>query len=285
MSYMNLREIRTHETMFAQSQDAKWVKRHASFLEKLHLLKLSEKKELFSPAFETEEKEEIPVTYLKNTKSALKKLVKKTNETIFLIENGREGEKIFQNRVKEYTDYSPDIFFPVLEKIFCAYIKKKDAQIPLGEIYVLAPPPFACRIISLLYPYARLFTVISHEEYQGKMYDEIYFKHGTLIRQMEVFNNDVRGDCAVIRMSGEHVPLWIKCPVLDMGCQPQRAARSLIMKDIYITDDFLSETEKEWGGKAGAVLFSLLGKKPSENAKVNIGKKADKIFLLDTNAF
>jgi hypothetical protein len=67
-------------------------------LEKLHLLKLSEKKELFSPAFETEEKEEIPVTYLKNTKSALKKLVKKTNETIFLIENGREREKIFQNK-------------------------------------------------------------------------------------------------------------------------------------------------------------------------------------------
>lgn len=248
----------------------------------LHLLKLTEKKELFSPAFEIEHKEEISVTYLKNTKTALKKLVKKTNETIFLIENGREGEKIFQNKIKEYSDYSPDVFIPVLEKMFCEYIKKNKMEFPLGEIYIIAPPPDAHKIISLLYPYARLFTVISHESYQGKMYDEIYFKHGTLIRQMEVFNNDIKTDCAVIRLSDVLVPFWLKCPVIDMECEPQEGIRSLILKDVCITDDFSYQAEKEWGGRAGGAFFSLLGKKPSENAKVNIGKKADKIFLLDT---
>ncbi len=249
------------------------------------MLKLSENKELFSPAFETEEKDKISVTYLKNTKSALKKLVKKTEKKSFLIENGRHKEKIFQNKIKEVTHYSPDVFFPVLEKTFCTYIKKKDAEIPLGEIYVIAPPPDAYRIISLLYPYARLFTVISREEYQGKMYDEIYFKHGTLIRQMEVFNNDVREDCAVIRLAGTHVPLWLKCPILDMGCDSKEGARSLIMKDICIKDDFLSVAEKEWGGNAGAVFYTLFGKIPSQKAKVNIAQKADKIFLLDTTEF
>ena len=176
----------------------------------------------------------------------LEKLIKKKKGTRLLLESGRAGERLFQDNIKEYTDYSPDVFFSVLEKIFCTYIKKKNVEIPLGEIYVIAPPTFACRIISALYPYARLFTVISHEGYQGKIYDELYFKHGTLIRQMEVFNNDVRSDCAVVRLSGEHVPLWLKCPILDMGCEPQEGARSLIMKDVCITDDFLFEAEKEW---------------------------------------
>ncbi len=254
-------------------------------MESPYLLKLSEGRELFSPPFELQENGEIPIACIKNRRSALRKLIKKSNTAEFLIECKKENEKLFQNKVKEYTDFSPGIFFPVLEKIFREYIKKYGAELPLGEIYVIAPPAFACKIISLLYPYARLFTVISHEEYQGKMYDEIYFKHGTLIRQMEVFNNDVREDCAAVRMSGERVPLWLKCPVLDMGCDAMDGARSLIMKDVCITDDFLFEAEKEWGGKAGATFFTLLGKKPSENAKVNIDKKADKIFLLDTNAF
>lgn len=249
------------------------------------MLKLLEKKEIFSPAFEIKEKEEIFVTYVKNTRSALKKLIKKRKETSFLIESGREREKLFQNKAKEYTDFPPDVFFPVLEKIFCTYMKKQKMDFPLGEIYVIAPPIYACKIISLIYPYSRLFTVISSEEYSGRIYDEIYFKHGTLIRQMEVFNNDVRADCAAIRISGEGVPLWLKCPILDMGYDAKEGRRTLILKDVCITDEFLLQAEKEWGGRAGGTFFSLFGKNPSENAKVNIFQKADKIFLLDTDTF
>ncbi len=249
------------------------------------ILKLFENKELFSAPFEVKENKAISVVCVKNRRSTLRKFVKKSKITDVLIESKKENEKIFQNKVKEYTSFSPDVFFPVLEKIFCEYLKKYGVEFPLGEIYVIAPLNYACRIISALHRYSRLFTVISREEYQGRMYDEIYFKHGTLIRQMEVLNNDVREDCAVIRMSGERVPLWLKCPILDMGNDAAENPRTLIMKDVHITDEFSHQAENEWGGKAGASLFSLFGKKPSENAKVSIGEKADKIFLLDTNAF
>lgn len=250
-----------------------------------YLLKLSEGRELFSPPFELRANGEIPIACIKNRRSALRKLIKKSNTAEFLIECKKENEKLFQNKVKEYTDFSSGIFFPILEKIFREYIKKYGAELPLGEIYVIAPPLIACDIISVLYPYSRLFTVISCEEYQGRKYDEIYFKHGTLIRQMEVFNNNIKADCAAIRMSGERVPLWLKCPILDMWSDAAENPRALIMKDIRISDDFSRQAEKEWGGKAGASLFSLFGKKPCENARISIGEKADRIFLLDTNAF
>lgn len=251
----------------------------------LLLLKLLQRSELFSSPFEIKENEAISVACVKNRRSALRKLVKKSGIAEFLIESKKENEKLFQNKVKEYTSFSPDAFFPVLEKIFCEYIKKYAMEFPLEEIYVIAPPTYACDIISSLHPYSRIFTVISHEEYQGRLYDEIYFKHGTLIRQMEVFNNNVKEDCTVVRMTGERVPLWLKCPILDMGSDAAPNPNSLIMKDVCITDDFSQQAEKEWGGKAGASFFSLFGKIPSQNAKVSIGEKADRIFLLDTNEF
>lgn len=249
------------------------------------LLKLSEKRDAFSPPFVIKEDEDISVAYVRNRRRALRKFVKKSKAADIIIENKKENEKLFQNRVKEYTSFSPDIFLPLLEKIFREYIKKYKMELPLDEIYVIAPPFDACKIICALHPYSRIFTVISREEYQGRMYDEIYFKHGTLIRQMEVFNNDIKEECAVIKTAGERVPLWLRCPVLDMGRDDSESANTLIMKNVHITDDFSHKAEKEWGGKAGASFFSLFGKTPSQNAKVSIGEKADRIFLLDTNDF
>lgn len=249
------------------------------------LIKLLKNGELFSPPFEINEEEEIAQVFLRNKKRALSKMYRALSVKSFLIEQGGEKEKIFQNRIMEYRGDNNEVFLPLLEKVIKKEAKEKGINLPLGELYIIAPPPEACRVIFVLKELSRLFTVISPVDASGKIYDELYFKYGCIIRQMPIFNNDVRSDSAVLRLSGEKIPAWIKSVSFDLCSDEKRDKRSIKLEKIRVRDSFTEKIESLWGGKAGTDMFSLFGRIPDKDAKMSFNEKADKIFLLDTSAF
>ncbi len=222
-----------------------------------------------------------PVT-MRNSKRAVRKVKKMFSDADILLKKGSEKEKIISGKIKKKNNFSCDVILPVIEKICRQMTEKYKLSLPLQEVYIMASPPFACAMVVCLLDIAKVFTVVSPETPFLNMYDEIYFKHGTIIRHLPQFNTCLSQNSMIIRCNNEDFPLWSKIPIIDMCEKAEITDFMLRIGDVMVKDDSINYIADKWGGIPGISLYDFFGLIPSEKVIVDINKKADEIFLLDT---
>lgn len=254
-------------------------------MKKTAILTLSKTRKIFKPAYISQEYGNISVLTVKNNVRAISRLKKSHRETDFLILHGEENEKIWKNKCKIKKGICYKTALPVLEKICRQVAVKYGITLPFSEIYVQAAPPVACIITTCLSGLSRVFTVISEESPLVSAYDELYFKHGTIIRHLPEFNNNISDDSIIIRCCEDELPLWAEIPVIDFSGRTDCGKISVKPEDIYVCGDNIRNLAKLWGGKTGLEFYELIGEVPGIDADIDINISADKIFLLDTDGF
>ncbi len=242
-------------------------------------------KNFFTPLYVADDYGKIELLTVKNSFRAIKKLKKYYSEKALLISHGEENEKIWKNRIKNKRGISYRTALPVLEKICRQAAEKHNIPIPLREIYIMANPAEACEITACLTGISKIFTVISPLCPLTTVYDELYFKHGTIIRQLPDFNNNLSEDSVIIRTVDDDLPLWAKIPVIDFSDTASPENLAIMPENIYVSDEKISALAEILGGKCGLGFYELIGEIPSVDAEVDINIAADKIFLLDTRRF
>ena len=285
MTYRSFRKTKTQETVFAPERDAMRGQRHVAFLKKTAVVSLLKSKRIFTPAYNIQEHADVSLLTVKNSLRAIKKLIKFSSGTNLIVSHCDENEKIWKNKHTRKKGVSYKTALPVLEKICRQTAEKYNIQIPFEEIYVMASPHIACTLTTCLTGLSKVFTVISEESPLTNAYDELYFKHGTIIRHLPIFNNSISEDSIIIRCSEDDLPSWKKIPVIDFSERIACSNLSVNPKNIYVNDENIAALAKLWGGKSGLELYELMGMVPGADAEVNINISADKIFLLDTDEF
>ena len=251
-------------------------------MNKAIIIETCEKSGMFSQAFDYKEFEKTVLLTVKNKNSALRKTARLFEDRNIIVSNRHKESKIFSEKLKPYNTLSHDAIFPVINKISRQAAEKFGQKLPLEEVFIIAQPLFACQLISFLHEISRLFTIVSPKETLVKMYDELYFKNGTLIRQIPEIRNISKGDSMIICCERGVTCAEHKIPIIDLyDSQPYRE-NVLHITDISICDDGISEMQRLWSGKSGILLYNLLGIIPSEHAQVDINNTPDRIFLLDT---
>ena len=246
------------------------------------ILSLAEKRGTFRSCYIQREYENISLVEIRNNRHALNKLSARLKDENVIIRCGEENSRIYNGRVQPYTKVSVETILPVLEKICFQTIQKFNLEYPLEEICIIAGPSDACKIVSTVNFMSRIFTVVSETENDARMYDEVYFKYGAPIRHMSDFKNDLPENSLIINCMKKNIPLYLKRPVINMSESNYCSSLCVNAFKIHIEDSSILTIEKYWGGVSSAFVYSLTEEKPSENAIVDINKKADEIFLLDT---
>ncbi len=254
-------------------------------MEKNIVLKIAERKGVFSHAYEYSEYEDAAVVVVKNKTSALRRLARRKGEENIIVACPDVSRRVFENKIKEYNNISEEVVVSVIEKICRQSAKKFSMPIPFGEIYVAAPHHLAYCIINALCGLSRLFTVVSPNEINGRIYDELYFKQGTIIRHIPYFNNDIRDDAIIIRCDEEEMNYPPNTVLIDFCKQAAQGKNILNARGVYIYDESICDIQRLWGGDSGAALYTLMEKIPDKEAVLDINRRTDKIFLLDTEAF
>ncbi len=254
-------------------------------MKKTGILSLNNKKNIFIPPYEINEYENLQQIIMKKSLRVLKKakpILKSINPVIAC---GYENEEIFSERKIVFDEISVKHILPVLEKLLRQSAEKFHLQLPLKEIYIMSSAAQGCAMISVLNGISRIFTIVSEEKPLISYYDEIYFKHGTIVRHLPEFNNNITGESVIIRLNSGPLPSWTKTPVIDFSDKPSCRKDIVRVREANVIDEKINIFQTLWKGCAGIEAFGLLDMLPSENAAVNIYKKADKIFLLDTKKF
>lgn len=254
-------------------------------MRKVTVLSSDSNRGIFAPNYELHESENITKAVVKNTTRAVRKIKRIMQGETVIITYGNEISKSLVGSAVKYENYSYRRIIPVLKKICRQAALKYKKEIPFEDFYIMASPSIACEIIDFVYNLSRIFTVISDEETAPGIYDELYFKYGTLIRQIPTFNNNIAVDAIVIRCDAGAYPTWAEIPVIDMSPAPISSNLCVNAGEIYVYDERVSELCRAWGGCSGLNLYELLDEYPSSDSGVNINKTADEIFLLDTREF
>lgn len=234
---------------------------------------------IFAPSVRIEDAGDVKIAYVKDNLRSARKLYDIANGRTVLLEEGCLRKC---GAYKKSTISSREITLPVLDKIVSAVAKKYFTAFPIEEIYVMADPICAAQIIAAIRTLARLFTVVSPLETVGKMYDELYFKHGCVIRHIPSFNNADWENAVVIKCDGEDsIARWIRSPVISLDKCSSVTDKTFLAGSIHITDERTKKIEKLLGIKSGAPLYAALEIVPCENAEIYIGEKCSEIFTLD----
>lgn len=248
------------------------------------ILNVAEKKSCFGHALQCDKYENISVITIKKRKRALKKIFKTLPNQNILINNLIKDEYILNNCIKEYNEISYKTVFSVINKICRCTASKYGIQLPFEEIYIYAIPKIAYKIITRLMDIGRMFTIVS-EEPPGKEADELYFEHGCIIRHIKKAERRNISDSVVIRVDNMVDLTFVSSPIINVAETPVLGDKVIDARSIYVFDDRLLMLCRLWGGNSSLKLYNLVGEMPPENAKVDINKTADRIFLLDMNQF
>ena len=232
----------------------------------------------FVPKIEYEIESFPPCVYIKDSVGAAKQVSKKfRNKKIICEKSCFQNEKT-KHLIKEYEKCDEGILLKVFEYSFYSSLEKFGLKAPLLEICIAANPQQAVEIIKCIRHAARLFTVVFPNEYSGKLYDELYFKYGVVIRQVKTFNNKSEGEL-FIKAEGRNLPFWIKCPVISFEKEDISDKATVALRRVCLN-------KEKWGIKiASPAFYSLLGIKIDEKTKVDVNNNAEKIFLLDIGGF
>lgn len=283
--YRNLGEVSKRETENAPAAGEKRKRQHDSFFKKTAILSISKTKKCFMPAYNSQEYGKVSIVTVKNSIRAINKLIKVSGETELLILHGDENEKLWKNNCKRITGISYKTALPVIEKMCRQVAEKYNIPTPFGEIYVMASPYVACVLTTCLSGLSKIFTIVSEESPLINAYDELYFKHGTIIRHLPEFNNNISEDSIIIRCSEDDLPLWARIPVIDFSNSSVCSDLCVNAANIYVSDESIGSLVNLWGGKSGLEFYEFMGEIPDADAAVDINIRADEIFLLDTESF
>lgn len=257
----------------------------AIIVERIINLKLYKQRGIFSRAFEYRESGDLNLLAVKNRKSALKKAIRRFKNDNILIAQQDTGQKILKDRMKIYEEISCEDICSIINPLCRKTAEKFNLRLPLEEVLLVAPPIIACSMISSLCGISRLFTIVSEQESMINLFDELYFNKGVVVRQIPGFTHGKLKDSIIIKTHEKLCLLPNTVPVVDMSFSPAVGSNIIQVKNISVFDASVAAVQKIWGGTAGVSLYRLLNKKPGENAEININKRADKIFLLDTEKF
>ena len=250
-------------------------------MEKNIILSTSQKGSMFSQAYECEEYENMSLVTVKNRYSALRKLARHLKDENVIVPKSQITKKVFKDRLKLYNGFSLYTVLPVMDKICRKAAIKFGIRIPLEEIYIVGNADAAFALISKIYKLSRLFTVVSPAFCEMKRFDELYFRHGVLIRQLPAIGDNFVADSMIIKC--DETPLYFSgnIPVIDLCDFKDTPGRGINVRNILISDCKLSRIQKILGVRGGAQLYELLGEFPEASAEVDVNINADKIFLLD----
>ena len=253
-------------------------------MEKIIILKVSEKRKAFKHSVVNEINENMPIIEIKARKNAVKKLLKQIGQENIVINHLQVEHNLFSERIKILKNTSLETALPIIENVCRQIALKYSMGVPFEEVYINASPADAFSLIIPLLGISRLFTVISNEAL-GKMADELYFKHGCIIRQIPKLKEATGGDRIFIRADERAVLNFPSIPIIDLTNSPLSTEKVININEIFVSDSNVAPFCEKWGGKSGLMLYNLLGYLPERNAEIDISKKADKIFLLDRDKF
>ena len=222
----------------------------------------------------------IQTVFVKDNMRSIKKLLQiSESKTVFVKENTFIKEKTSKH-IKEYKGDITNQTLCIIDKILESTIKEYHLSLPLKEVFVMAEPSLASRIICAIKDKARLFTVVSPFDTLGKMYDELYFKYGTVIRHIPFFtNSDWENSLAVKFEYTDEVRDWIKCPVISFD-DAIINDKTLIIRDVCIESTKTKAINEALSIKGGIDSFCILGQMPDGECIVKINEESGKIYTL-----
>ena len=247
------------------------------------ILSVCRQKGIFKTPYKIDRSGSIALLSVKNRNGAIKKLIKALPCENTVIARNCENEETLINRKKLYEKYNLDTVFPILEVLCRKTAQKFGIRIPFAEVYIEASPAVACGILAGIQSMSRIFTVVSAESPLTNSYDELYFKHGTVIRHIPGYCNNITSEAVIIRCDTNYSKFSFDIPVINFTSVREEKNLTVNVSDVFVRDEKIDEFLRLWGGYSSIFLYELLGEKPEQNAEVDINKKADKIFLLDTD--
>lgn len=227
--------------------------------------------------------ESFSVITLPERKRFLKKLIK-TPDKNYIIRNGDTDRAVFRRKMKSYSEFSTETVICVINKICREAAKEYSKKLPFEEITVIGSPDTGLKIFEKLKDEARLFTVITDCR-DRVLADELYFKYGMAIRYKKALADIISPESLLISLD-EAVTEKVKCcPVINLTKRVFPGKNIINISETVIKDKNTLAFSKLWNGCVGPEIYSLLNICPEDCASVEINKKTDGIFLLDTDAF
>lgn len=222
----------------------------------------------------------ISTVFVKDNIRSIKRLLQiKESKTVLVREDTFIKEKT-SKYIKEYKGDITNHALCIIDKIVEETAKMHGLSFPLKEVFVMAEPDFASKIIFKIKDKARLFTVVSVFDTLGKMYDELYFKYGTVIRHIPFFNNpDWENSLAVKLENTDEVRGWIKCPVISFD-DATINDKTLIIRNVHIESLKTKEINEALSINGGFDSFCLSGQTPDNECIVKTNETSGKIYTL-----
>ena len=248
------------------------------------IIDVSTEKGILKKRFEMEKFGDVSYVTIKNRHRALKKLIKQLNGENVIIRHLKDKEYIFEGYLRQWQYLSYKTVLPVINKICRLTAARFAMKIPFEEMLIIADEEAAYEFITELSGISRLFTVVSENQGNRKT-DELYFKHGCVVRSKNVFDGRENTDSIIIRVDENDFKKPLSMPVVDLSASPVYGRNVVSVRDICVFDDEIQKVSNIWGGNSGLLLYELLGILPDKYTKTDINKKADRIFLLDTGSF
>lgn len=245
--------------------------------ENLIFIKQQRKKSLFAKKIKIEKN----IAYIADNAVSVKKMKKLEPNKKLVVCNNAFLKKTTIDQFVKYEEYPFDEILYMLEKIIEKTAEKYKVNFPFFEICVIADPNKAAIIIEKIKNSARLFTVISEFKYGGEIYDELFFKYGIVIRQMNDLGNSFEKSTLIIKAdSTVNFPISINIPTILLEKNNVLDTNYILPENIYAYDEEISEAINHWGGVPSLKFFNLIEHFPNDKTLIDITKKASEIFLL-----
>lgn len=213
---------------------------------------------------------------------SLRKLARDWYGNDIIIKNPRQFPEKAQAYIKKYDAVCAQEMLSVLDKTLILAAQKYKAALPAEEIYILSDPISAAAIILKIKGMARLFTVVSPIDSVGKMYDELYFKYGAVIRHIPYIGSCTQ-HAVIIKNNGEKDSPHIQDGIYITLDRTKPDEKNVVTAaDICINDKRTDAFEKALEIRGGAGMYKFLGILPDNESFVDINTKCGEIFLLDT---
>ncbi len=215
---------------------------------------------------------------VKNSERLIKKVIKKHSDRTIVVGNDFAEEKVLQGLLKPYSGLSMEIVLQIIENVCRKVALKYGLKLPLEDVHIYASPSLACEFIKRLIGLSRIYTIVSNERLE-KNCDEIYFEYGYPIRCVEKLETNSGAD--VISIFVEEYRNT-NSQIINITENKITGSNVLNIREIMLPDEYsIKGLEKS----NGLCLQAIMGRRTIENFELDINKKVDPIFLLDTKAF
>ena len=244
------------------------------------VLNVCDKKTLFGKKFSVEDAGDICLVKIQEKRKSLKKVADVYKNSKILVNNQIINKNIFRGKLKNCFHIDFNIISKLIERICKAVVYKNYMELPLNELVIVARNEVAYTLVVQLLSIAKMFTIISDSE-DRKIFDEMYFKYGCVIRQKRSLE-ELSGDNSIILCAEEnYICREDDIVVLNMTQTYDNRKNTINIYDISINDSRLYDLIAYWGGCPGIEIYNVLNILPDNDVTIEINKKTDRIFLLD----